>query len=612
MKNRYLIAILAASLMWSCSLEEKSYSSFTTGKTFENVRSAEMAVLGAYGPLTGEIPGWGYWKLGGVMDISCGTDELYVNPDWDINVANYRATPNDEKVTDFYADIYAGIGRCNTCINRIEVMNNASDADKKRLISEARTLRALYYFDIVNYFETAPLVIKETLSYTEEIFAKNSNPKDLFNQIIEDLKYASVNGAEPTTKGRANRYLAYGLLAKTYMFMGSEYWRPLVFDDPDNPEIDGVSVYQLAVDAANAVINGPYSIHKASNPDAYGEMFVRSTQETNPENIFIIYFDYAIWPTKIGQWLAPNFESAPDDGNQYDPRNNKYWYHIEQGWPSVVGQLPVSFHDNDIRFAWSILPGFFQKNRTFKFYPIDSWRCAKWRATAPFAWGSSVSPTYMRLSDIYLIKAEALNEMSSTPPQEAYDALNEVRSRAKVPLIDQAYLTAVNPHPDPDLLYGMQSGAEYQNDSKNILYPGRHEYYTNTLIPYPTLKHKFRAAIIAERGWELCFERQRWLDLKRWRRLEKLIGKIDGEPLLKYVVNGKMKNENSGDEYFFKGEDKFDTAPTIIPDNDGYGPYVGQGNNGFIYTFNRDIHYRLPIPSKALAANKNLKQNLGY
>jgi starch-binding outer membrane protein, SusD/RagB family len=617
MKNIKFILLMLLAIATSCesALEEKAYSSFTTGKTFESIEGAQMAVNGIYGPLVGEVPGWGYWKIA-FMEVAMGTDELYVNPDWDMPNANYRTTSTNDRLEDIYVDMYKGIGRANMCINRIPDMSDGTEAQRNALIAEARTLRAIYYFDAVNFFETPPLVTAETAGFSDEIYVSNSTPKAIFSQIVEDLKFAVENGAEPSNKGRANKYTAAALLAKVYMFMGSEYWLPLVFDDPSDPVIEGTSVYQLAVDMAEFVINGPYSLSPASTADDYGEIFIRSTQDNNPGVILTLNFNEARLPTKYGQWLAPNFWEMPSDasgGVAKDPRDDRFVYHSEQGWPAPVSQMAISFHDNDLRFGWSIIPGFFNKDYTFRPMPCHNWRCSKYRAEKGFSWGTDLAIPYIRLADVYLIKAEALNEMSSTPPADAYEAINAVRRRAKVPEIDAGYLTASNPHSDVDMLWGMQGGQAYMDDMTNAVYPGRHVYYTNTLIPLPELKDKFRAAVQTERLWELCFERQRWIDCKRWRRLEDILGGSD--PKLKQAINATFYDDYVNDpipKAFYKSIDNLQNPPGITPELNGYGHYQGQGGDGFVMTFNKDVHYKYPIPLSAINANPELKQNYGY
>lgn len=47
--------------------------------------------------------------------------------------------------------------------------------------------------------------------------------------------------------------------------------------------------------------------------------------------------------------------------------------------------------------------------------------------------GTSSNYPLFRLAELYLIKAEALNEYYESPNQDVYDAINEVRSRVEMP-----------------------------------------------------------------------------------------------------------------------------------------------------------------------------------
>jgi len=92
---------------------------------------------------------------------------------------------------------------------------------------------------------------------------------------------------------------------------------------------------------------------------------------------------------------------------------------------------------------------------------------------------------YIRLSDIYLMYAEALNEFNSGPNTEAYYYLNEVRKRAGMSIL---------------------SGLNYQQTKDRI---------------------------VNERAVELAFEQLRYWDLKRWKRLDILRGANYGIQVLK-------------------------------------------------------------------------------
>ena len=92
----------------------------------------------------------------------------------------------------------------------------------------------------------------------------------------------------------------------------------------------------------------------------------------------------------------------------------------------------------------------------------------------------------VRLSESYLNYAEALNEFSG-PSQEVYDALNKIRERAGIPLVEEAWSNAT---------------------------------YAATLNKHTT-QDGLREIIQQERMIELAFEGHRYYDIRRWKLAEK-------------------------------------------------------------------------------------------
>ncbi|MGB2128174.1 MAG: RagB/SusD family nutrient uptake outer membrane protein [Flavicella sp.] len=88
----------------------------------------------------------------------------------------------------------------------------------------------------------------------------------------------------------------------------------------------------------------------------------------------------------------------------------------------------------------------------------------------------------IRLSDLHLMYAEALNEFSG-PSEDVYDALNEIRTRAGVPTVQDAW-----------------------SDVTKAATPNKH-----------TNKEGLREIIQQERLIELAFEGQRYYDIRRWK-----------------------------------------------------------------------------------------------
>jgi hypothetical protein len=94
----------------------------------------------------------------------------------------------------------------------------------------------------------------------------------------------------------------------------------------------------------------------------------------------------------------------------------------------------------------------------------------------------------IRLSELYLNYAEALNEANG-PSQQVYDALNNIRDRAGIPTVEQAW-----------------------SDVSVAANPGKH---TNVV--------GLREIIKQERLIELAFEGHRYNDLRRWKIAEEYL-----------------------------------------------------------------------------------------
>lgn len=101
-------------------------------------------------------------------------------------------------------------------------------------------------------------------------------------------------------------------------------------------------------------------------------------------------------------------------------------------------------------------------------------------------WARTVKYPYpiIRLADLYLMKAEAINEYNSAPTQEVYDAINLVRERAGVPDVQSVWA-----------------------DASIVKSVNKHK-----------TKEGMRDIILQERGIELAFEGSRFFDMIRHKR----------------------------------------------------------------------------------------------
>lgn len=125
-------------------------------------------------------------------------------------------------IKDMWKNSYAGISRANTAIEKIPGIK--MNADKQnRCVGEAKFLRALYYFNLVRFFGDVPLLLN--LSGIEEAMGPRIAKEEVYNQIIEDLKFAETylplrGEYAAIDEGRANRGAAKILLGKVYLTRG--------------------------------------------------------------------------------------------------------------------------------------------------------------------------------------------------------------------------------------------------------------------------------------------------------------------------------------------------------------------------------------------------------
>lgn len=168
-------------------------------------------------------------------------DQLYTASDWlyeseggtDLwlaksNGTGYKQVFNYEDLTSSYnttqkvfKQCYALISNCNTVINEAANLRDGDAASIKTLVAETKVLRALYYSILVAHYGPVTLNLESSSSVTGnvELYPKRSSEKDIYAQIIKDLKEAIEElPVEPTdgNYARMTKKSAKGLLARVY------------------------------------------------------------------------------------------------------------------------------------------------------------------------------------------------------------------------------------------------------------------------------------------------------------------------------------------------------------------------------------------------------------
>ena len=272
----------------------------------------------------------------------------------------------DQFFGPFYTALYKSILSANT------VIENSSDATD---IGEAKFLRALSYFKLVQVFGAVTINLSDSPSTTEPSILVRQPATDVYNNvIIPDLQAAISDLGTSSVNGRASRLAAQGLLGKVYIARG-----------------DNASATPLLA----AVVNGAAAAG-ISLQGNYADIFVT---DLNSEIIF-----------------ATQVSSSISDE-----------YGFSEFWSWSGGLDTKSLMPLDARliaaFDASEADGDTDLRRAVT---IDETTMAS--PKFPQAGGPDYDWIEMRLADVILLYAEALNETGDT--SGALVQLNKIRTRA--------------------------------------------------------------------------------------------------------------------------------------------------------------------------------------
>ncbi|RNC64299.1 RagB/SusD family nutrient uptake outer membrane protein [Proteiniphilum sp. X52] len=297
---------------------------------------------------------------------------------------------------------YKTIGRATQAIEYAESYGLTDEAYKNRLIGESKFLRAVCYFWLVRGWGDVTLqhIDNTNRASKEEVYAFIEQDLTEAMQVLP----ASYNSAN---LGRATKGAAHGLLSKVYLYQGK---------------------WQQAYDAATAVINS--SEYNYSLLDDYS-MIWRVEGENSSESLFEIQ--------ARGESIAHGVQQY---SQTQGARGTTGW---GWGFNTPSENLLTAFNDegDEIRRDATII---FRNSTLYDGYVVGNTENPMYNYKAYSSANKGADDTdknirYLRLGEIYLIQAEAANELGRT--SEALAALNTIRDRVNLPAVrttDQAEL----------------------------------------------------------------------------------------------------------------------------------------------------------------------------
>jgi starch-binding outer membrane protein, SusD/RagB family len=214
--RKHTVALLGAALLAgvpACvNLDEDVVTGLTPG-SYGTQAVFESLVNASYEPLRSF-----YAQERGFTVTEFGTDIFTKGADGSFKYINDYTTqlnPDAQYFRETWVDFYRAINTANAALDQAPIVTMDSTL-KARRVAEARFLRALYYFDLVQMFGPVTLTLHETRSPTT--IATRTPVDSVYDAITEDLTYAEANlPAVQSAYGRATKGAAQHLLAKVYL-----------------------------------------------------------------------------------------------------------------------------------------------------------------------------------------------------------------------------------------------------------------------------------------------------------------------------------------------------------------------------------------------------------
>jgi hypothetical protein len=136
-----------------------------------------------------------------------------------LNQYDAGLNPSLDDFRTLWTLLYAELGRANTAISRANAITTMNETLKDTRVSEAKFLRALTLFYLVQQWGDVPMPLTETQSASKE--AKRVASAEIYKQILTDLLEAeSKLPAVASNYGRITKGAAQFLLSRVYLTRG--------------------------------------------------------------------------------------------------------------------------------------------------------------------------------------------------------------------------------------------------------------------------------------------------------------------------------------------------------------------------------------------------------
>ena len=555
-KYIYLSAVLLGTLgLSSCEMEAPSISTLDESSVYSVYGLAEREIM-SINVSFGETNSYRgrflpYYGVTSDVETTSGTvPSLSKQTDDKQNLCNFATNEaNGQMNTDnnAYAKFYEGIERANLAIAGLKKYGDIEhNRDMAQLYGEALTMRAVIYNDLIKAWGDVPA--RFAPNSNDNIYMARTNKDEIYKRLLADLDTAANlcywpnESSITSTAERINKSFVKGLRARIALYACGYALRSNGYCRSTDPKLSQDTLMPIVKqECLNIIKSGRNTLGEFETnfkllcrDGEYGTL----KPEAHLESLWEIPFSAGrgrvlyTWGVKHN---APSSNAKDGGGDQYTAQ--------PQG--GVNGPLPYLFYDyskNDKRRDITCVPYGWSKTldangkAVQELRKITQWCFGKLR----YEWmerrvtstnDDGVNWQYMRLADVYLMAAEAINYLEG--PDQAWPYMEPVLARV---------LPA--------------------DEVKSL----KTKYTAN--------KTAFQEGIVEQRGLEFAGEALRRADLVRWGIIDEKMA--EAKQKLQDLAERKGAYADLPEKLYIKLYDE-KTDNDIIAE---YGMYVGDGKPG--------------------------------
>lgn len=543
MKKYIKLSIFSMALvagLTSCDMDAPTQSTLDGSSVYSVYSLAEAEVMSIHVSF-GETNSYRgrflpYYGVSTDVEVPSGTVPSFASKNDDKqNLLNYSTSESNSQMNtdnNAYAKFYEGIERANLAIEGIrqygDIENNPNMA---QLLGEALTLRAVIYTDLTKAWGDVPA--RFVPNNNDNIYMPRCNRDSIYKVLLADLKEAenycywpNQNSITKTTE-RVSKSFVKALRARIALYAGGYGLRGDGYRLSKDPELAPEKMYAIAKEECEDIINAGYN-----KLGSFKENFTKLCED----NV-----------TAGGEslWEIPFSEGRGRVLYTWGVKHQSKDQYTQQNQGGVNGPAPYLYYDydaNDVRRDITCVPYEWSKELTNgkshqQLRKISQWCFGKLR----YEWmkrivtstnDDGVNFQYMRLADVYMMAAEAENQLGNTSTAWTY----------LKPVLDRALPAA--------------KVSELQSK-------------------YCASKEAFQKGIIEQRGLEFAGEQLRKADLVRWGIIDEKMA--EAKEKLTELANRTGEYEGLPDKIYYTLDTDGETLKL-------YGLNKGEDNADYIKT----------------------------